>query len=348
MEKIDLTNYEAFFLDYSEGNLGEEEKHELFNFLEAHPELKADFELDFDAIQLDAASIQFDDKPSLKKHVEDLVVTMSTIDDLMIASVERQLSAKEEELVLRYVRENNLQTKFAYYQASILKADTSVVYPEKEKLKMKTGVVISFPFWAKVASVAAVGLLLITMTFDWNNPVNTNADGRNKSTLLGDSNFQTKPTDKIQPVDGLTPENGEGTAQLHPTKQNKNKSLDPQKDQEFRSDQYFSEKIVQTPDSQDKKIDSLLMDENPGIEIVKDNQSNPLPLEIIEPQPSNNEVANVKKYQKEEPYKIVTDLVGDLVNMDINYTKNKDLASNSYVGYGFKIGSFEFERKKTK
>lgn len=32
MEKIDLTNYEAFFLDYSEGNLGEEEKYDLFNF----------------------------------------------------------------------------------------------------------------------------------------------------------------------------------------------------------------------------------------------------------------------------------------------------------------------------
>lgn len=348
MEKIDLTNYEAFFLDYSEGNLGEEEKYDLFNFLEAHPELKADFELDFGAIQLDAASIQFDDKPSLKKGDEDLVVTMSTIDDLMIASVERQLSAKEEELVLRYVRENNLQTKFAYYQASILKADTSVVYPEKEKLKMKTGVVISFPFWAKVASVAAVGLLLITMTFDWNNPVNTNAGGRDKATLLGDSNFQTNPKDRIQPVDALTPENGGGTAQLHPTKQNKNKSFDPQKNQEFTPDQYFPDKIVQTPDSQDKKNDSLIMDENPGIEIVEEKSNNPLPFEIIEPQTSNNEVADVRKYQKEEPYKIVTDLIGDIVNTDINYTKNKDLASNSYVGYGFKIGTFEFERKKTK
>lgn len=348
MEKIDLTNYEAFFLDYSEGNLGEEEKYDLFNFLEAHPELKADFELDFGAIQLDAASIQFDDKPSLKKRDEDLVVTMSTIDDLMIASVERQLSAKEEELVLNYVHENNLQTKFAYYQASILRADTSVVYPEKEKLKMKTGVVISFPFWAKVASVAAVGLLLITMTFDWNNPVNTDAGGRNKATLLGDSSFQTNPTDKIQPVDALTPENGGGTAQLHPTKQNTNSSINPQKSPELTPDAYFPDKIVQTPDNQDKKIDSLKTDENPGIEIVEDDQSNPLPLEIIEPQPSNNEVADVKKYQKEEPYKIVTDLVGDLVNTEINYTKNKDLTANSYVGYGFKIGTFEFERKKTK
>ncbi len=110
---------------------------------------------------------------------------------------------------------------------------------------------------------------------------------------MGDSNFQTNPKDRIQPVDGLTPENGGGTAQLHPTKQNKNKSLDPQKDQEFTPDQYFPDKIVQTPDSQDKKIDSLIMDENPGIEIVKDDQSTPLPFEIIEPQPSNNEVAGL-------------------------------------------------------
>jgi hypothetical protein len=348
MEKIDLTNYEAFFLDYSEGNLGEEEKYDLFNFLEAHPELKADFELDFGVIQLDAASIQFEDKPSLKKRDEDLVVTMSTIDDLMIASVERQLSAKEEELVSRYVRENNLQTKFAYYQASILKADTSVVYPEKEKLKMKTGVVISFPFWAKVASVAAVGLLLITMTFDWNNPVNTNAGGRNKATLLGDSSFNTNPTDKIQTVDSSIPENGGGTAQYQPLKQNKNKSLDPQKNQEFTPDQNFPDNMVQTPDSQDKKMDTLKIDENPEIEIVEDDQNNPVPFEKVESQNPSGDLADVKKYQKEEPYKIVTDFVGDIVNTDINYTKNKDLASNSYVGYGFKIGTFEFERKKIK
>jgi hypothetical protein len=348
MEKIDLTNYEAFFLDYSEGNLGEEEKYDLFNFLEAHPELKAEFELDFGDIQLNAASIQFDDKPSLKKRDEDLVVTMSTIDDLMIASIERQLSAKEEELVLRYVRENNLQTKFAYYQASILKADTSVVYPEKEKLKMKTGVVISFPFWARVASVAAVGLLLITMTVDWNNPINDNVGGRNKASLLGDSSFQTNPTDKIQPVDELTPENGGGTAHYQPTKQNTNSSMSPQKSPELMPEVNFPDKIVENPDDKEIKIDSLTINEHPGIEIVEDDQNNPVPFEKVGSQNPNGDLADFKKYQKEEPYKIVTDFVGNIVNTDINYTKNKDLASNNYVGYGFKIGNFEFERKKTK
>ncbi len=348
MEKIDLTNYEAFFLDYSEGNLGEEEKYDLFNFLEAHPELKAEFELDFGNLQLDAATIQFEDKPSLKKNEEDLVVTMAIIDELMIASIERQLSSKEEELVLRYIRENNLQTRFAYFQASILKADTSVVYPEKEKLKMKTGVVISFPFWTKVASVAAVGLLLITMTFDWNNPVNTNAGGRNKATLLGDSSFNTNPVDKIQIVDPLIPENGGGTAQYQPPKQNKNTIIDLQKNPELTPDQYFTDKIVQTPGNEINNIDSLKLNENPGVEIVEENPNKPILIEKVESNSSNNELADLQKYQKEEPYKIVTDLVGDLVNTDINYTKNKDLASNNYVGYGFKIGNFEFERKKTK
>ena len=47
MEKIDLNNYEAYFLDLMEGTLSAEEKHDLFAFLELHPELKAEMEEDF-------------------------------------------------------------------------------------------------------------------------------------------------------------------------------------------------------------------------------------------------------------------------------------------------------------
>ena len=62
MEKIDLNNYEAYFLDFMEGSLSAEEKHDLFTFLEKHHELKNEFELDFGEMALFPVTITFENK----------------------------------------------------------------------------------------------------------------------------------------------------------------------------------------------------------------------------------------------------------------------------------------------
>ena len=41
---IDKNNYEAFFLDYHEGNLSPQEVADLYLFLSQYPELKKEFE----------------------------------------------------------------------------------------------------------------------------------------------------------------------------------------------------------------------------------------------------------------------------------------------------------------
>ena len=56
-------------------------------------------------------------------------------------------------------------------------------------------------------------------------------------------------------------------------------------------------------------------------------------------------VASVKT---EEPYKLVTDAASNFVNKDVKFTRDKDVASNDYVAYSFKVGKFEFERKKSR
>ncbi|NJK98050.1 MAG: hypothetical protein HC905_26890 [Bacteroidales bacterium] len=42
--KIDLNNYEAFFLDFAEGRLDNSSTLEMLAFLRNHPELKAELE----------------------------------------------------------------------------------------------------------------------------------------------------------------------------------------------------------------------------------------------------------------------------------------------------------------
>lgn len=93
---ITKDNYEAFFLDFLEGNLSEKDKKELEVFLKKNPQL------------------------------------------------EKELKAYDGNL--------------------FLKADLDVRFEEKESLKRKKAAI--FPLWARYSSVAAVFLLLITISFE--------------------------------------------------------------------------------------------------------------------------------------------------------------------------------------
>ncbi len=65
MSLITKNNYEAFLLDYIEGNLSPEMRAELMLFFENHPELKEDLD-DFELVSTNPEEIIFKDKESLK------------------------------------------------------------------------------------------------------------------------------------------------------------------------------------------------------------------------------------------------------------------------------------------
>ena len=65
MSLINKNNYEAFFLDYYEGNLTTEQVAELLLFIEQHPEHKEEFE-SFENISLVPEKNSFSVKSSLK------------------------------------------------------------------------------------------------------------------------------------------------------------------------------------------------------------------------------------------------------------------------------------------
>jgi hypothetical protein len=78
---INKDNYEAYFLDYFEGNLSTAEVEELFAFMELHPEVKNEFEgFEMITVATDQATV-FEDKDLLKKN-EILSHTPITINTL--------------------------------------------------------------------------------------------------------------------------------------------------------------------------------------------------------------------------------------------------------------------------
>jgi len=74
--KININNYEAWMIDYIEGNLSAADEKELSEFLTFHPELKAELDL-FSQTKLEPdTTIIFANKQSLKKAEGGRVITM--------------------------------------------------------------------------------------------------------------------------------------------------------------------------------------------------------------------------------------------------------------------------------
>jgi len=156
--KINLDNYEAFFLDYKEGNLSAEQEKELFLFLEEYPHL-GDTLHAYEEISLEPGIGEeiFGNKGSLKK-------TIFTNENL-IAYTEGILDerSKSDIDVLSY-QNSSFRKELELYKSTRVEADLSIKFPNKSKLK-RGGVVIALQNNFTFLRVAAAILLLIGLFF---------------------------------------------------------------------------------------------------------------------------------------------------------------------------------------
>lgn len=348
MEKIDLNNYEAYFLDYMEGSLGEEEKHDMFAFLEVHPQLKAEFELDFADASLFPETIVFENKAALKIDEANLIITANTLPDLMIASVEKQLSPAHQAQLNTYIAEKQLESLYATYQNTILRPDLAIAFDEKNKLKQTGGMVISMPFFKRIAAVAAVGLVMVSLAINWNgapgsttlNPTSKFVNDQVKTKFLngfiqsdeidGDHNVQTND-------EGIAPQ----TNIRIPEDIN-------QQINEINHDVIVEQPIQGLKDS----VDLIIPNQTPKELFIVPNEYEFVkiekhePIELIPEIKSTEEIYANANIRHEEPYKIVTDAASNLVNKEVKFTRDRDVTTANYVAYSFKLGNFGFEHKK--
>ena len=128
---IDIHNYEAFFLDYHEGNLSPQEVAELLLFVEQHPELKEEFE-SFESITLyDLSPVSFEDKSSLKKEI-----TEENREEYFIRSAESDLNAAEKKLLDDFIEQHpHYSSELELFRKTILPVDHSIVFENKNELK---------------------------------------------------------------------------------------------------------------------------------------------------------------------------------------------------------------------
>jgi hypothetical protein len=168
--KVNMQNYEEYFVRFVDNDLSAEEADEVQLFLQQHPGLKAELDSFRSAVLIPDASIQFSGKELLKKGV-----TMANCGDYFAREVENDLLPYEKELLIEFLAKHpEMQRERNAWQSTVLVADESIVYPDKKSLKKRTTRVIPIGVRYMMTAAVAAGLLLIFFVkgIEWNRNIN--------------------------------------------------------------------------------------------------------------------------------------------------------------------------------
>lgn len=150
--EINRNNYEAWFLDYIEGNLSAEREAMLLLFLEHNPDLKQELE-GFEMISLSDDQPSFELKDTLKKTDEK---TLERFESLSIGSLENINSAEESDELNRMLKEMPaLEKELLQFYKTKIQAE-SVSLDEKELYLKNTSL---FQSAASNRDLLIIGLL---------------------------------------------------------------------------------------------------------------------------------------------------------------------------------------------
>jgi hypothetical protein len=164
---IDRQNYEAYFLDYIEGNLNAAEIARLMDFLVSNPDLKAELE-NYEPVTLAPETNIYTEKDTLKKNRETKhSVYESNFDEYCIARIENDLDKKTVNLFEFYLQQHPEKLReYNLYCKTILKADKRIVYNEKRKLKHFKIVHQRIAFYRILAVAATITLMFLIFRFN--------------------------------------------------------------------------------------------------------------------------------------------------------------------------------------
>ncbi|HYV90376.1 MAG TPA: hypothetical protein VE978_01275 [Chitinophagales bacterium] len=155
--RINLQNYEEYFVRYLDGELSSQEAGEVELFLQQHPELNTELNAFKSTVLSADEEIFFPGKELLKKGI-----TLVNYEDYFIRKIEDALSSEEEiDLSVFMQQHPELQREMNAFVATKLVADSSVVFPDKNSLKRRNGRVVPMYVRYTLATAIAASLILI-------------------------------------------------------------------------------------------------------------------------------------------------------------------------------------------
>ncbi len=158
--KINLQNYEEYFVRLIDGDLSSSEVSQVQLFLQKHPELQSEMDAFRMAVLQPDADVTFPGKVDLKQSVHE-----GNFEAYFSRAVDQDLSDDEMQEIDQFVQQNPSYRKQldAYFKTK-LAPDLSVVYPDKPALKKKGNPSI-IPLYARYILSAAVAAILVFILF---------------------------------------------------------------------------------------------------------------------------------------------------------------------------------------
>lgn len=160
--KINRETYEHFFIDYLDGNLSDDEIKVLIKFLDQNPDLEEELK-DLTSFSKQQKNI---DKLNPKFNLQDLKKesiledNSSNFDELCISFYEGELNEKEEQYLLELAESReDLMLTFEGYAHTKAKADFSVVFPNKSKLKKHKKLILPQYFSYAASIILILGVI---------------------------------------------------------------------------------------------------------------------------------------------------------------------------------------------
>jgi hypothetical protein len=160
---INRNNYEHYFIDYLEGQMGPEQEAELMLFLDQNPDLKEELDLFRETCLVPSEDISFKPKEELRKESLPVgAVNAENIDEKLIGRMEGNTAESELADIEEFLRYNPDYLKSdELLQKTRLQPDLSIVYPDKSELKRRKAPVIFLNPVVRIATASAAALLLI-------------------------------------------------------------------------------------------------------------------------------------------------------------------------------------------
>jgi hypothetical protein len=338
MENISIFNYEAYYLDFLEGNLSDEDMALLLAFLEKNPELK--LEDDFlPELNRESAELPVSFKAGLKQiDLASDIIAVENVEQFIIAETEGLLNASRKKELEAFIGQNgSLQKLRAQYAATRLKPDLRITFPDKKKLKKGRTILL----WPAVSLAAAASVAAFFFLFNSpnepakkgnNNPIGGLADSlrSQRENEKSAAKFTDEPNDAIptRPVhhDRKTnePINHPGTI---PTIPQANATQSGHKE---------------------ASADEVTAQQHRANQLVNANQELIVPEYVVERSAPAMTVQGQTALGFEDmknPIKPITNRLGNLINKEVDFRTARSDEKNS-GGFLLKIGNFELSHKE--
>jgi hypothetical protein len=229
--KITRENYEAFFLDYHEGQLGESQRQDVLLFLQENPDLRAEFDA-FEIIEVTPPAQTFSGKESLKKKG----ITVDNYLNYFVAYHEGDLSSSGRKEVEQFaVTSPELAKELELFGKLKLAPDPKIIFKHKKGLHRQAKVIQLNRAFIRYAAAAVLALLILTYFYTGNRkePVFSQKDSVKPAPVLKNKEKQFVPAGDPAPATVAANESKHGDARRGPkqsltVQKEKNAEVQPQ------------------------------------------------------------------------------------------------------------------------